>query len=220
VATARRSPIRLGARTNAALLALLAAAFLTGWLAFGFGTAPARLALTFHAVAGIAILVMLPWKSMVARRGAGRPRPGRWASVVLGAVVLVSLVAGLGHSTGLVLSWGGPFSSMVVHVGAALIAVPLVVWHVVARPIRIRPTDLSRRTFLRGSLALGLAAATYSASEVVVRATALPGVARRFTGSYEAGSFEPYAMPVSSWMFDGIPTIDPSKWTLRTPTKT
>ena len=220
MATGRRSPIRLGARTNAALLALLAVAFITGWLAFAFGTESARLVLLAHAVAGIAILVLLPWKSIVAKRGVGRPRPGRWASIALGLIVLASLVAGLGHSTGLVLTWGGPFSSMVVHVGAALIAVPLVVWHVVARPIRIRGTDLSRRTFLRGSVALGLAAATYAGSEILVRAAPLPGAGRRFTGSYEAGSFEPYAMPVSSWMFDAIPIIDPNTWTLRTPART
>src|SRR5213593_4432349 len=101
----RRNPaIRLGAQTNAALLALLAIAFLTGWLAFAFATAPARVSLIVHAAGGVAILVLLPWKSMIARRGMGRPRPGRWASIAFGGLVLISLAAGLGHSTGLVLS--------------------------------------------------------------------------------------------------------------------
>jgi DMSO/TMAO reductase YedYZ molybdopterin-dependent catalytic subunit len=48
-----------------------------------------------------------------------------------------------------------------------------------------------------------------------VRAAALPGSRRRFTGSYEAGSFDPPQMPVSSWMFDAVPRIDPSTWRLR-----
>src|SRR5690242_15897710 len=103
-----RRPVAItrGASTNLALLGLLAAAFLTGWLAFAFAAAPARWSLVIHAAAGFAILALLPWKSMIARRGLERPRPGRWASVLLGVLVLVSLVAGLLHSTGLLVDWG------------------------------------------------------------------------------------------------------------------
>ena len=214
--TRRYGAIKLGSQTNVALLGLLAIAFLTGWLAFAFGTAPARLSLIVHATGGVAILLLLPWKSMIARRGLARPRGGRWASIGLGMLVLLSIAAGLGHSTGLVLSWG-PFSSMEVHVGAALAAIPLAVWHVVGRRVKVVRADLSRRTFMKGSVALGAAAVSYAASEILVRAATLPGGARRFTGSYEAGSFEPAVMPVSSWMFDAIPVHDPDAWTLRTP---
>jgi molybdopterin-dependent oxidoreductase-like protein protein len=216
MATHRHVATRLGARTNSALLILLAIAFLTGWLAFAYATSPARISLIVHATSGVAILVLLPWKSMIARRGLGRPRPGRWASIALGVLVLTSIVAGLGHSTGLVL-WWGPFTSMEVHVGAALIAIPLAVWHVAARRIRVRATDVSRRTFMKGSLATWLAAAVYAATEIVVKATSLPGATRRFTGSYEAASFDPPAMPVSSWMFDAIPDLDAGAWRLSAP---
>jgi len=70
---------------------------------------------------------------------------------------------------------------------------------------------------MKGSVALGAAAVSYAASEILVRAATLPGGVRRFTGSYEAGSFQPAVMPVSSWMFDAIPVHDPDAWTLRTP---
>src|SRR2546425_1013365 len=90
----RRPAIARGARTNVALMVLLAVAFLTGWLAFASATAPAQWSLQVHAVGGFAILALLPWKSMIARRGMDRPRPGRWASVLLGILVLISLVAG------------------------------------------------------------------------------------------------------------------------------
>src|SRR5438477_562282 len=100
----RRPAIARGARTNVALMVLLAVAFLTGWLAFASATAPAQWSLQVHAVGGFAILALLPWKSMIARR--------------------------------------------------------------------------------------------------------------RFTGSYEAGSFTPAQMPVSSWMFDAIPQIEPGSWHL------
>jgi hypothetical protein len=212
--SARTVRIARGARTNLALLALLAVAFITGWLAFAYANAPARWALVLHATGGFAILALLPWKSMIARRGLERPRPGRWASILFGVLVLVSLVAGLLHSTGL-LVYIGPLTAMDFHVGAAIAAVPLAIWHVVARRIRVRPADLSRRSVLRGGAVIAGAAAAYAATEMVVRATGLPGAARRFTGSYEAESFQPDLMPVSSWMFDAIPQIDSAAWRLR-----
>jgi DMSO/TMAO reductase YedYZ molybdopterin-dependent catalytic subunit len=196
------------------LLALLAGAFLTGWLAFAFATAPARWSLVVHALSGFAILVLLPWKSMIARRGLRRPRPARWASVLFGVLVLVSLAAGLAHSTGL-LVYAGPFTAMEVHVGTALLAVPLAIWHVAARRVRWRKADLSRRAFLRGAIAVAGATAAYGATEVVAVAAGLPGATRRFTGSYESGSFKPEMMPVSSWMFDAVPQIDSAAWSLR-----
>jgi hypothetical protein len=113
----RPGAIARGAGINLALLALLAVAFATGWLAFAFATAPARWSLVVHAAGGFAILAMLPWKSMIARHGLGRPRPGRWASVLFGVLVLVSLVAGLLHSSGLLVYWG-PLTAMELHVGA------------------------------------------------------------------------------------------------------
>lgn len=208
-----------GARTNLALLLLLAVAFLTGWLAFAYATAPARWSLVIHATGGFAIVMLLPWKSLIARRGMRRAWRGRWASLLFSALVIVSLAAGLLHSTGLAVSIG-PLTAMDFHVGAAIAAVPFAIWHVVARRIRLRPADLSRRAVLRGGVALGAAGVAYATSELAVRAAGLSGGTRRFTGSYEAGSFNPDALPVSSWMFDSIPAVDAGTWTLRTPSRT
>ncbi len=202
-----------GARTNLALLAFLAIAFLSGWLAFAFANAPARWSLVIHAAGGFGILVLLPWKSIIGRRGLGRPRPGRWASVVLSVLVLISLAAGLLHSTGL-LVYLGPLTAMEFHVGSAIAAVPFAIWHVAARRVRIRSTDMSRRSVLIAGAAVAGAAMAYAASEVVVKATGMPGAARRFTGSYEAGSYQPGQMPVSSWMFDSIPQTNQQEWRL------
>ena len=208
-----------GARTNLALLVLLGVAFVTGWLAFAYATAPSRWSLILHATGGFAILALLPWKSMIARRGVRRGRTGRWASVLFGALVIVSLVAGLLHSTGLAVNIG-PLTAMDFHVGAAIAAVPFAIWHVAARRISLRPTDLSRRAALRGAAVLAGASAAYATSELVVRAAGLAGATRRFTGSYAAGSFDPDALPVSSWMFDSIPAIEPGAWRLKTPDRT
>ena len=120
-------------RTNLALLVVLVAALASGGLAFAAGTGWGRPVLVAHGLAGLAVLVLAPWKSVVVRRGlARRSGPGRWASVAFGALVLVAVAAGLAHATGR-LARLGPLSAMQVHVGAALAAVPLLAWHVAAR---------------------------------------------------------------------------------------
>src|SRR5258708_12289362 len=88
---------------------------------------------------------------MIARRGLRRPQPGRWASVLFGVLVIVSLVAGLLHSTG-VLVYIGPLTAMDFHVGAAIAAVPFAVWPVVARRGPGRAADPSRRNGVRGGV--------------------------------------------------------------------
>ena len=199
--------------TNLALFVLLGLAFVTGWVAFFYATAPSRASLIVHAVSGYAIVALTPWKSVIASHGIRRRRSGWWASVVLTALVLVSVVAGILHSTGLLVSVG-VISAMEVHVGAALVAVPFVIWHVVARRLPVRAVDLSRRSLLRAGALLAGAGLVYGAGEGVVRALTLPGWRRRFTGSFEYGSLDAALLPATQWMFDSVPTIDPASWRL------
>ena len=195
--------------TNLALFVLLGLAFVTGWVAFFYGTAPSRWSLVIHATSGYAIVALTPWKAVIAARGIQRRRPGWWASLVFTLLVAISVLAGILHSTGLLIGWGG-FSAMEVHVGAALAAIPFVIWHVFARRIPVRAVDFSRRSLLRaGALAAG-AGLTYAATEDAVRLLSLPGSGRRFTGSYEVGSLVPAQFPVTQWMFDSVPQVDPA----------
>ena len=200
-----------GRRTNLALLVLLAGAVLTGGLAFGLGSGWNRWATVVHGVVGVAILLLAPWKQAIARRGLRRRRPGSSASLALSVLVAVALVAGLGHSTGL-LRTIGPLTAMQVHVGAALGALPFAVWHVVARRIRPRRTDLSRRNVLRAGALAGGSLAGYGALAGLIRIAGLPGRSRRFTGSYEAGSGRPEAMPVTHWLDDPVPSVSAAEW--------
>jgi DMSO/TMAO reductase YedYZ molybdopterin-dependent catalytic subunit len=101
-----------------------------------------------------------------------------------------------------------------VHIAVALVLVPLVLWHVLARRIRPRRSDLSRRTFLRAGLLGTGAAGLYAATAGAVRLGGLPGARRRFTGSYETGSFDPDAMPTTSWIEDPVPAVDAERWRL------
>jgi hypothetical protein len=167
-----------------------------------------------HAASGVGILALTPWKSLIIGGGLRHRRRGWWASLLFTVLVLVSILAGFLHSTGL-LRWWGDITAMEVHVGAAIAAVPFAVWHFVARWVRPRAVDLSRRSLLRSGLLLGAAGLAYAATEGLVRLATLPGARRRFTGSYELASYQPDAMPVTQWMFDSVPAIDPATWRLR-----
>ena len=205
-----------GRRTNLALLVLLAAAVGTGALAYAFGTGWNRWAIIPHGIAGLAILALGPWKSITVRRGLARARPGTWLSVAFLALVLVAIAAGVLHAAG-VRSFGGP-TAMEVHVGAALFAIPLALSHVLARRVRVRRTDLSRRVLLRAGVLAAGSAVAYGAVEGALRLARLPGRRRRFTGSYETGSFDPGRMPTTQWLFDRAPSVEESAWRLRVST--
>ncbi|HVC75845.1 MAG TPA: hypothetical protein VND96_04940 [Candidatus Micrarchaeaceae archaeon] len=134
-----------GRVTNLALLSLLAVAFASGWVAFELGGQPARATLVIHAAAGVAIVLLAPWKSLVARRGLRRLR---WPSLVLALGVVISLGFGFVHSFGR--PDIGYLTAIDFHVGAAICVLPFVIWHVLARPVKLRRADLSRRNFLKG----------------------------------------------------------------------
>jgi len=202
-----------GRITNQTLLVALVLVFGTGVATVAIGSSSGRWAAIAHGIAGLLILLLVPWKSRVVRGGLRRGRPTRWASLLLAALVVITFVAGLGYATGLVRSIAG-HPGLWVHIAVALVLVPLVLWHVVARRIRPRRSDLSRRTFLRAGLLGAGAAGLYFAAAGAVRLGGLPGAGRRFTGSYETGSFDPEAMPTTIWLEDPVPTVDPDQWRL------
>jgi len=203
-----------GRRTNLALLGLLAAAVATGAMAYATGVSWGRWVLVAHGAVGVAIVLLAPWKSVIARRGLRRSRPGTRTSLAFAALVTAAIVFGILHATGLVVSVGG-VPSLSIHVGAALLAIPFAVWHVVGRRVRFRArTDLTRRNLLRAGALLGGAGVAYAAMEGLVRVTSLRGGSRRFTGSYETGTDDPDAMPVTQWFNDVVPAVDATTWRL------
>jgi Oxidoreductase molybdopterin binding domain len=202
--------LRAGRGTNLALLALLVGALVTGGLAFAIGGGWAFPALAAHAAVGLALVLLAPWKSVISARGLRRARPGTPGSVLLAVLIVVTVASGIAHAVGV---WTGGLA-MQVHVGAALVSIPLAIWHVVARPVRPRTSDLSRRSLVRVGAVVGGGIVAFGAIEGLVRATGLPGSRRRATGSYERGSFDPAAMPVTQWLDDQPPVIDPAEWRL------
>ena len=164
--------------------------------------------MTLHGVLGFVVLVLARPKSPVVQRGLSGRRSNRVASMALAAVVIGALFTGLIHTLDI---WEpfGVWSPIGLHVVFAIGAVPLAALHVVTRPQRIRPVDLSRRTWLQ---ALGVAGVALGLHTVFDRWVASD---RRFTGSHEVGSGQPRKMPVVQWFNDSPPHIDPADWVLR-----
>ena len=191
-------------------------------LLFAFGTGVATVAIGSpdgawvaigHGICGMAVVLLIPWKSRVVGGGLRRARLSRWPSLLLAALALFTLIAGIGYATGTMRSIAGQ-PGMWVHIAVALMMVPLVVWHVSARGIRPRRSDLSRRALLRaGVLAVG-AVGLYAADKAAISVLGLPGARRRFTGSDETASVRPEAMPSTSWLLDAVPTVDRGRWRL------
>lgn len=202
-----------GRSTNLALLLLLPAAALSGAATFLVGSGAVSLVVTAHGVIGLTLLVLVPSKSKIIRRGLRRRRPGRLMSIFLAVTVVLAVMTGLAHTSGLVTSAAG-VTALQVHVAAGLAAlIPLIV-HARARSVRFRAGDVSRRTLLRTGMLVAAASAGYLALEGLAVALSLPGAGRRATGSYERSSGSPDRMPTTSWLLDEPPVIDPATWRL------
>ncbi|MGY1811121.1 molybdopterin-dependent oxidoreductase [Blastococcus sp. SYSU D00669] len=205
-----RLPRRAGRRTNLGLLVLLVVAAASGVLAYGVGTtAPAAVVVAVHGAAGLGLLLLVPWKSVVVRRAWRLPRERRapGTALFLAFLVVLTVVSGVLHSVGVTGPWPAPAGiyALQIHVGAALCLLPVLLVHVWGRRQRFRAADLRRRELLQaGALGLG-AAALWGAGEGLLRLTGAPGADRRATGSHERGSFDPAAMPVTQWVGDTVP---------------
>ena len=202
-------------QVNVTLLALLAITTGSGWLGFGTGsTGLAKIIILVHGVSGIALLILVPAKARIAKWGL---RSAGWSRKVIGlglaALVLSSIASGLLHAVGGWRTYAG-LLPMQLHVGAATAAGLLLVGHVLIhhrirwprwRPL-LRRTDLDRRAALgAGGVAAGAAALWLVA----------PGRPRRETGSHAVGADGMDQVPVTQWLFDPVPRLDPSRWRVR-----
>lgn len=199
--------------TNGILLATVLLLVATGLIAWLLPETTATPLYDLHRIAGIGLVLALPWKELIARTSLTR-RIGRGiaASAVPGVLATVALALtiglGLAWTVGLV-SFDRPsaYSAMNLHVFAGIALVPLTAWHLLRRWERPRARDLTRRAAVR---LLGLGALAIAVGSVVEHVP--PG--RRVTGSKHAGSFTGNAFPLTIWAFDRVPTIDPRTWRL------
>jgi hypothetical protein len=187
-------------------LALLVALGLVSGLATWFAGSPGG-AWVFgaHALVGTALALVLVLKLRRVLPGVGaraRRDPRTLRGLLALGLVLAVLVSGVVWSTAgrvaiagyTVLFWHGALG--------AVLAVGVLA-HARVRAKRPRGRDLSdRRQFLTAT-ALGAGAlAAWQLQRPVQRTLGVPGARRRFTGSYDAGSFTGNAFPATSWVAD------------------
>lgn len=182
---------------NTLLLLLIFAELATGFFGLLSGSTDRAIFIQLHRVAGYTILAVLVWK------GANILSSLRWRRARAPRVASIFLLAGLITALLLGFTWAfvGPFSWLLfsglswhIYVGGSL--VPILVWHSLYHT-RGFPTVYwaDRRLFLRLAGFAGLGAAVWQMGEWGGRLGGLNGATRRFTGSYETGSFSGNAFP-------------------------
>jgi len=165
----------------------------------------ARPVVVFHAAAGLMILVVTPLKLRGSvRAGFKRGRPSRWLSSAFGVLVLATIALGAAHATAL---WFGVgyWSALWTHQLIGFLLAPLLLWHVATRPVRPSTADVDRRAVLATGAAGAAALGVIVVQESVARLLGTAAVDRVGTGSHDAGSFEPDAMPTVQWLDDRVP---------------
>ena len=192
----------------------------SGFLGLIGGTPEWSLALDVHRISGFGLVALLVWKgrnilrSLMNRRN-WRRKPG----IVLGSIAtLTLLIAALG--LGLVWSLSGyftlqGFSGVSWHIYLSLLLAPFVLVHALNHSWTLRTRFwLERRSILR-MVGLGVAGlALWRTGEIAAAVLNLPGEDRRFTGSYERGSFAGNSFPTTSWLNDDPDPIDKDGWRL------
>lgn len=201
---------------NPILLALIAVELISGFFGLVSNSPDEAAFILAHRIAGWGIIAVLLWKALniaASLRWARRPAP-RAASLVLAAALALTLALGFAWSfVGPMSFWLFSGVSWHIYIGGAL--VPILIWHALYHtrgfPLKFW---VDRRSFLRlAGLAIA-AAALWRIGETAAAIGGLSGATRRFTGSYDAGSYSGNAFPLTSWLNDNPAPISASDWRL------
>lgn len=202
---------------NLALVGLFGIQLVTGLVGLLGASPPYRIAFWAHAIGAYAIVVVLFAKAMLVVN-AVRRRPGltqaRIALTALAVLLLAVLVSGfLWITAGSALYVLG-ISVITWHAYLALAMLGLLAWHAVDRRWIVRvPAARDRAAFLRIVAAAVAGVVLWQAERTAQRLARAPGSRRRFTGSYERGSFTG-AFPAVSWLNDDPDPVDAAAWRL------
>ena len=194
---------------NTALLVILLLQLVTGYLGFINGEESQAWLLWLHGAGAYALVLLLLWKGMiiwdVLNRGE-RWGVDRISFIVMTVMLLITLVLGILWTFG-GLEYLFGFSLLSLHIYVAVPLILLMAYHVWRRRWILRaPRATNRRAFLRLGLVAAGGAVLWWMAEQVNRV-------RRFTGSYEVGSFSG-RFPRVSWINDDPAPIEPAQWRL------
>ncbi|HLB11673.1 MAG TPA: molybdopterin-dependent oxidoreductase [Dehalococcoidia bacterium] len=214
---ARHSKGRAGPNwANPVLLALVVSQLSTGFVGLTNGSERHAWLLWLHGIGAYAIVLLLAWKGRVIL-GSLRSRRAVDPATLGALVQLVLLLVVLG--TGLVWTFGGRrlinnYSLITIHVVIVFGLTALLPWHVFLKRWVFRDTKATgRRNFLRfGAMAAG-GLSLWLVAGRAMEYLDLPGSRRRFTGSYETGSFSA-EFPIVTWLLDYPAPVDAKQWSL------
>jgi hypothetical protein len=210
--------------TNTLLLSLFCLLGLTGLSGLVWPFPP--ILFSIHRAAAWALILLIPWKSLIAWRSLCRGLDRRFdrnvmivISLVLAAATLTVLVLGLmwAWNLGEYYVWIGPYAYSGVgwHWGIALGLAPLFLIHVWRRWPRPKKIDFAGRRQALQLIGLGAATvASWGLAETVSRILQSEDAPRRFTGSREDGSFSGLGYPVTSGADQGKIRLEPGTWNL------
>ncbi len=208
---------------NISLLALMTLLTATGLLSLVF-SAGAGWLFALHRLAGVALVLLLPWKTLIAwrslrrrwSRGAGRAF-AVGVSLPLAGLVVLTLALVVAWTLNWTELWGVfGYPALLLHWYTALLLLPFLGFHVYHHwyPRPSKGLLNTRRQFLRAGL-LGVGALfAWTGLTVVANALQALDALRRFSGSREVGSFTGNAMPVTMLLTDNPAPLDLAAWRL------
>ncbi len=201
---------------NVILLVLLSVQLATGYLGFTNGRSSNSWLLWLHGIGAYALIVLLYWKGSIIFDSIDRKK--RWTRkrigfLVLAALLLATLLAGL------LWTFYGPiylfgFSLVTIHIFLAIPLMALLLWHGWQMRFIFRVGQTwQRRLFLQTAISTIAGLVAWRAADSFKGLLLLPGASRRFTGSYERGSFGGQ-FPSVSWIADRPEPVDLKAWRL------
>ena len=188
-------------------------AAITGVATVLIGTGWGLWAATVHGIAALCLALAVPAHYLFGLSDRRRGGFDWWRTVLLLTAFVVALVSGVLRARGLRSAPAGT-TWLTIHFVAGAAFMVLGAIHVVARRRAVGPIRVDRRAFLRAGAIAGVGTAGFVALEGVNTVFSLPGADRRFSGSYEIGSFVPDDMPSVTWLNDDKPLVDPDEWEL------
>ena len=201
---------------NIALLLLLTAQLITGFIGFTNGELERKWLLWLHGIGAYAISLLILWKAAIIVSSFRRSRS--WGITRISFLLLIILlIAAL--LSGLIWTISGPryflsFSLITIHIFIAAALGGLLLYHIYRyRWIVRHPVAVNRRSFLNLSAVAAAGAAAWFVKNRTIGLIGLPGSKRRFTGSYKIGSFSG-SFPSVSWISDRTPQLDTTTWQL------
>ena len=204
--------------TDWSLAFLVGLLFTTGMLSLVSGRTGDAWVFVLHGVGGGALGLVMGWKLRRVWRRLVDPR--RWerrtlAGALATALVIGALASGWAWSSGANLYVAG-FNLLNWHIALGVLLTLAVALHgwLRARPLRSRDL-LHRRQFLYTTSIAAAAAAGWWLQRPAAAYLGWRGAGRRWTGSYEQGSFRGNVFPATSWVADRPRPLPANTYRLR-----